>query len=290
MIAALVALVNLAQAAPPLPDMAALGPGTFTMGSAVGEPDETPPRAIDVGAFKLARREVTVAEFRRFVEATGHEPPAGCNRYTEGKLTADPNLSWRNPGFQQSDDHPVACVGWNDAQAYIAWLNRETGDTYRLPTEAEWEFAAKAGGEASNPWRSPADACAMANAMDRTAAAASDLKMIFGDPTKYAGNDEQVFPCTDGYLYTAPAGTFAPNAWGLHDIIGNVWEFVQDCASDSLAERPRDASAVERPGCPRRGIRGAGWNIGPKFARIGNRSDMAPDGRNWGIGFRLAHD
>lgn len=265
--------------------------GTFALGSADGEPDERPPRTITVNAFQIAAREVTVGEFRRFVDATGHTPAPGCNRYIDGKLTAVSDLSWRNPGFPQGDSFPVACVGWNDAQAYIAWLNTTTGKRFRLPTEAEWEYAAKAGNSSSDrPWTDAVNACAAANVMDRTAAAASDSKMIFGDPTKYLSTDEQVFPCSDGYLYAAPVGSFAANAWGVYDIIGNVWEFVQDCGATSYGEWPADAGAVETRDCERRGIRGSGWNIGPKFARIANRSTMAPDGRNWGIGFRLAHD
>ena len=290
LLALIVPLWMAGTAAAQTPVMIALGPGVFKMGSNTGEPDEKPQRDIAIAAFRLATYEVTVVEFWRFVDATGYAPPAGCNRYTLGKLTADPDLGWRNPGYPQTDNHPVACIGWNDAQAYIAWLNGSTGGAYRLPTEAEWEFAAKAGRDVAYPWDALADACTSANAMDRTAAAAIDLGMIFGDPTKYINNAEQVFPCTDGYLYTAPAGSFAPNAFGIHDMIGNVWEFVQDCESDNLSARPGDGRAVEGGACARRGIRGSGWNIGPKFARIGNRRSMAPDGRNCGIGFRLASD
>jgi formylglycine-generating enzyme required for sulfatase activity len=120
--------------------------------------------------------------------------------------------NWRNPRFTQTDNHPVVCVSWNDATAYVKWLSQQTGKQYRLPSEAEWEYAARAGTEISRYWGNDLDdACRYANVADKTA------------KKKFSG--WSIHNCTDGYVYTAPVGSFKSNAFGLYDTVGNVWEW-----------------------------------------------------------------
>ncbi len=137
------------------------------------------------------------------------------------------NASWRAPGFEQADRHPAVCVSWRDAQAYVAWLSAETGERYRLPSEAEWERAARAGTETQRYWGDgEADQCAYENG--RT-----------GGP---GGR------CEDGMTYTAPVGSYAANGFGLFDLLGNVREWVEDCWHDDYAGAPDDGGADDGRG------------------------------------------
>ncbi|MDX2225038.1 MAG: SUMF1/EgtB/PvdO family nonheme iron enzyme, partial [Rhodospirillaceae bacterium] len=267
---------GIARAAPPALTMIDIPAGSFAMGSPSGDPDEVPVRTVNVKAFKLAKLEVTVGEFRRFVAQSGYAPARGCNRYVEGKLTFDPALAWDAPAFPQTDNHPVVCVGWIDAMAYIAWYNAETGARYRLPSEAEFEYAATTGGQ---PTGSDPNVCSTANIMDATALTASAGRFVLGDPNQYKSGELPAIACRDGHPFTAPAGSYTANRYGLHDLLGNAWEYVADCIGPNYEGTPTDGSAVDAPGCTKRGIRGGSWNIGPKFARFQNRSSVSPETR-----------
>src|SRR5690606_12976351 len=132
------------------------------------------------------------------------------------------DISWKDAGFPQTDTHPAVCVSWNDIQAYVAWLTKKTGHTYRLPTEAEWEYAARAGNpNARYGSGKTAELCRALNGGD------ADFTAM------YPAARDSHRDCSDGYVYTAPVGRFEPNAWGLYDIYGNVWEWVQDCMHDN---------------------------------------------------------
>ncbi|MDX2143037.1 MAG: formylglycine-generating enzyme family protein [Rhodospirillaceae bacterium] len=289
-------LLILAFASPTLglaaegPKMISIPAGHFMMGDEAGDPDEKPVHRVAIKSFLLATTEVTVGEYRAFVTATGHATTKGCNRYVDGKLTLDPDLSWDNPGFAQTDRHPVVCITWPDTQAYIAWRNASGGAKFRLPTEAEWEYAARAGASATTLWAQSKDACVQANAMDASTMAAGGGRFALGDPNQYKPGDERVFPCDDGHGFTAPVGAFKPNAWGLYDMLGNAWEFVADCVTKDYTGAPTDGGVVSTPECRQHMMRGASWNTGPAFTRLTNRSTLADDRRNWGIGFRLAQD
>jgi formylglycine-generating enzyme required for sulfatase activity len=135
----------------------------------------------------------------------------------KGKWEIKKGAYWDNPGFNQIDRHPVTCVSWNDAQAFIKWLNKKTGSSYRLPSEAEWEYAARAGTKTARFWGDdPNDACSYANVADQTKS--PDGKFQWSD----------IHECTDGYWFTAPVGSFRSNAFGLYDMLGNVSEWCQD--------------------------------------------------------------
>ncbi len=275
------------------PEMIVIEAGRFTMGSPNNEPgrleQEGPQREIVViHPFALARCEVTVAEFRAFVEATGHETQAeageGCTVLNEAGTDAEQrkDRNWRNPGFPQTDAHPVVCVSWNDAVVYAEWLSRRTGQTYRLPTEAEWEYAARAGSAASRFWGDDPNAgCDFANAADQA------LKR------RYPDYRWTTVTCDDGTIYTALAGRFKRNAFGLSDMLGNVWEWVRDCYADTLRSVPADGTSWEGASgefCARRVVRGGGWSGGPEGVRSAFRDGFAPGSAGGLLGFRLARD
>ena len=275
------------------PEMILIEAGRFTMGSPDSEPgrqkDEGPQRKITlVRPFALARCETTVAEFRLFVEETGYvteaETGKGCFALNDAGTQSEQRKDrhWRDPGFPQTDAHPVVCVSWNDAQAYAEWLGRRTGQHYRLPSEAEWEYAARAGSTTSRFWGDDPNAgCAYANAADRA------LKR------RYPENRWLTAACDDGTVYTASAGSFKRNAFGLSDMLGNVWEWVQDCYGGNLVSVPADGTAWEGAqgkDCARRVLRGGGWSDRPGNVRSADRDRIHPDGANAFLGFRLARD
>jgi len=255
--------------------------GSFTMGSPSGEAgrdgDEGPQRRVSVAAFSLAKTEITRGQFAAFVNDTGYNAGNACRTFEGGKWTENSGLNWRNPGYSQRDDHPVACVNWQDAQAYAQWLSRKTGQNYRLPSEAEWEYAARAGSSAARYWGdSASQACGYANVMDSTGKA------------QVSGVTWEVHNCTDGHAYTAPVASFTANTFGLHDMIGNVWEWVEDCYQDSYTGAPTDGSARTSGSCERRVLRGGSWYSDPGNARSAERLWNTPAVRQGSFGFRLA--
>ena len=197
--------------------------GRFRMGdvNGSGQADERPVREVEISGFWMMRTEVTRGMLARFVEDTGHDTGNRCWVH-DGGWSEKEGINWKTPGFDQSDDHPVTCVNWHDAQAFITWLNHKTGEAFRLPNEAEWEYAARAGSESVYYMGDePSALCTHANAADKRA-----LEHYPG----FAVND-----CDDGYVRTSPVASFAASPWGLYDIYGNVWEWVEDCWRASYA-------------------------------------------------------
>jgi formylglycine-generating enzyme required for sulfatase activity len=249
--------------------------GRFRMGDITGsgQADERPLREVAISGFWMMRTEVTRGMFARFVEDAGHDTGNRCWVHDGGWSEKD-GLDWKAPGFVQSDGHPVTCVNWHDAQAFIAWLNHKSGEAFRLPSEAEWEYAARAGSESVYYMGDdPSELCAHANAADKKA-----LEHYPG----FAVNN-----CDDGYVRTSPVASLAASPWGLYDIYGNVWEWVEDCWRASYAGAPSDGSAVLEGDCTRRGFRGGGYGDIPHYARstLRNRGNAAH--RKDDIGFRL---
>ncbi len=194
-------------------------------------------------------------------------------------LSSTRNRSWQNPAFQQSDRHPVVCVSYEDAQRYVQWLSRKTGKSYRLPTEAEWEYSARAGTTTARFWGDGRDqACNFANVPDLTGAAALNWDKSVKD---------QVFQCRDGYAYTAPVGSFRPNAFGLYDMLGNVWQWIEDCYHNSYGGAPDDASAWVGGECKSHVLRGGSWYLDPWILRSARRGGGAADVRIVTDGFRI---
>jgi formylglycine-generating enzyme required for sulfatase activity len=277
------------QDCPDCPRMVVIPAGNFTMGSPASEAerglDEGPQRQVSIAQpFALGRSEVTVGEFRRFAEESGYKTEAERAQGCSGFIYADPATagnpapaltSWRGPGLAQAESHPVLCVSWNDARAYAQWLAKKTGKRYRLPSEAEWEFAARAGSVTARYWGDdPVQACRFANVADQS----RFQTMGFG----------QKHECTDGHYFTAPAGGYAPNRFGLYDMLGNAWEWTEDCWNAGYAGAPADGSAWLAGDCAQRVCRGGSWSTVPRFARSAARYRNNADHRDNLTGFRLA--
>ena len=271
------------------PELVVVPAGTFTMGSdprdEASQVDERPRHQVEIGSFALGQYEVTLGEYAAFAAATNRASESGCdvmsvNRERGQEWNDSPGRSWRDPGFRQSNGEPVLCVNWADAQAYVEWLSATTGQAYRLPSEAEWEYAARAGTTTRWPWGDDADAqCAHANGLDTSFAEAHPLD---GPGWVLAG-------CDDRVVRTAPVGSYAPNAFGVYDMAGNVWEWVTDCWHENYARAPRDGSAWRNGrDCGRRVLRGGSWGSPPAFLRSANRVRDDAGARSDEVGFRVA--
>jgi formylglycine-generating enzyme required for sulfatase activity len=235
------------------------------------------PRHVVLIAHPIAMSadEITVGEFREFAAAT-HRESSGCFTY-DGRWQFRPDAGWQAPGFEQGEMHPVTCVSWDDAQAYTRWLSQRSGHVYRLPSSSEWEFAARAGSTSLNPWgTAPEEACANANVADQSAS------------QRFPG--WTVFPCTDQYVNTAPVGSFKPNAFGLHDLLGNVFEWVQDCWHDDYTHAPVDGSARQDGDCNERELRGGSWFSVPRYVDAAYRNRFEHGYRSSSIGFRVVRE
>lgn len=228
------------------PEMAVIPAGQFRMGDlrGDGDPDEGPARMVKIARpFAIGRYEVTFDEYARFARATGSPLPD-------------------DSGFGRGR-HPVVNVTWQDAVAYTVWLSRETGHAYRLPSEAEWEYAAR-GGTSGRYW--------------------------WGDePERGRANCGACGTEWDGER-TAPAGALPANPFGLHEVLGNLWEWTLDCYNDSYAGIPSDGSAHIYRGCGQKVIRGGSWVMPPREIRAANRWRTYPAGPSDDIGLRLARD
>ncbi|MDB5749345.1 MAG: serine/threonine protein kinase, partial [Massilia sp.] len=226
---------------------------------------ETPQHWVGIErAFALGRYPVTVGEWRAFVEATGWQ--------------ADGDVDWAAPGFVQLDSHPVVGVSWGDAQLYLAWLSQATGARYRLPSEAEWEYACRAGTKTAFSFGDDID---------------PSLANYDGNFTWNGGAHG------DFRRGTTPVALFAANPWGLHDMHGNVWEWVQDVMHDNYEGAPLDGSAWEECGarCGARGgdrarriLRGGCWLYNPRYLRSALRNAFSAVMSNDIVGFRVARE
>jgi formylglycine-generating enzyme required for sulfatase activity len=245
--------------------------------------DEKPRHSVRITrSFDLATTEVTLGQFRRFVEATGYPTDAerdgkGGRGWNESaaRFEVAPKYTWRDPGFSQTDEHPVTNVSWNDAVAFCEWLSKEEATNYRLPTEAEWEYACRAG--TTTRYSSGADPESLAgvgNVADGTARAK------FPNWTTIAAHDRHVF--------TSPVGSFPANAWGLHDMHGNVGEWCQDGYDDRFYQRSPGDDPAGPSSSSSRVYRGGSWADEPRYARSARRLGVKPDYRYNDLGFRVA--
>jgi len=241
------------------PDLVIVPAGMFSMGSPPDDPDhqdaEGPQHRVTVARrFAIGKFDVTREQYALFAAGTGG-------------AALDPKCDWTDPKsrgepFRQGPREPVVCVSWNDANAYAAWLSARTGHVYRLPSEAEWEYAARAGAATARPW---------GDAINR-------------DDANY-GSDKCCGPAVGGrdrWRFTSPVGSFAGNRFGLYDMLGNVWQWTQDCAADY--------AAAEKPDCSRHMVRGGAWFQAPDQIRSAARAADSADFRIGDIGFRVARD
>lgn len=264
------------------PEMVVVPPGEFQMGANGGEADrpEGPVRKVRIPrAFAVSRFEVTQEQFARFVVDTGRAMPGGCQIWNGTAWIGPPASDWTNPGYGRVPfaEEPVACMTWRDADDYAAWLANRTGKSYRLLSEAEWEYAARGGAVGDYSWNSSAGSpCEHANVYDATGA-------------RHNGFDWPAFDCDDGYAQAAPVGSFAPNAFGLYDMLGNVWEWTADCYVAPYPSTPIDGSAIAVAGdCERRTVRGGSWITRPSRQRLTFRGRDPPDTRYSYFGLRVA--
>lgn len=201
-------------------------------------------------SFAMQSKEVSVGEYEQFVANTGYKTEAekarGCAYYLNGEPVWEATLNWRNPGFDQESDFPAVCLTYNDAKAYADWLSGQTGQLFRLPSEVEWEYAARAGKETEYPW---------GNEIGKNLANCGWCGSEWSNRS------------------AAPTGSFSPNAFGLYDTVGNVWEWTN-----------------KRSGQSDVAVRGGAWNFAPSLARVSTRLILAPDFRANYIGFRLVRE
>ena len=256
------------------PEMVVVPTGSFRMGCLSFDDacydNETPVHDVGIPQpIALSKYEVTRREFSRFVRSTGYSAAVSCWVYQEARWVYGfsgwkelTDRSWRSPPFEQTDSHPVACVNWEDAKAYLAWLSREAGVQYRLPSESEWEYAARSGAITKYSW---------GNQVGHNRANCRGCGSQWDDDR------------------TAPVGSFAPNAFGLHDMHGNIWELVEDCWNGSYAGAPVDGSAWTEGHCYTRVARGGSWRNGPRNLRSTNRLwRRTMSVRYYDVGFRVA--
>jgi len=275
--------------------------GEFMMGSPADEPgrggDEGPVHRVRITKpFYLGVYEITVAQFRAFVDATKYKTDAekdskggwGYTGNDSRPFKQATKFTWRSTGFDQGDQHPAVNVSWNDAIAFNKWLSKKESKAYRLPTEAEWEYACRAGtGTRFFHGNDDAGLAQFGNVSDQATIKkfAEWLSADAVDRLKF-GTPEH----NDGYVFTAPVGRFSPNVFGLYDMHGNVWEWCSDWDSKNYYQD----SSVDDPQGPAEGKsrirRGGSWLHSPDFARSARRRRYLPEGRNSPIGFRVVLD
>ena len=282
--------------------MVTLAAGHYTMGSPADEEgrfdDEGPQHEVVIAApFAVGKYEVTREQFSRFVAESGYSASAECRWWSGDRWKTDDAHNWRDPGFAQTPNDPVVCVTWNDASAYARWLAAKTGKGYRLLSEAEWEYATRAGATTARPWGSAlsrdaanygTDDCCQPS--DRRPSGWRGFLAVMHDwligstPAESAVSEGG----RDKWGHTAPAGSFPPNGFGLHDMIGNVWEWTADCWNEGYATAPADGSAWLSGDCKRRVIRGGSWWSDPRRARSAMRFAFGVDVNRTKVGFRVA--
>ncbi|MDZ4251758.1 MAG: SUMF1/EgtB/PvdO family nonheme iron enzyme [Sulfuritalea sp.] len=263
------------------PELVAAPAGEYTMGSGpkerMREPDEEPAHRVRIAAsIAVGKFEVTRAQYAAFVKESGREHKPGCNSTRGGFFHKNPKATWQDPGFEQKDNEPVVCVSWDDAQAYVQWLSKKAVKPYRLLNEAEWEYVARAGSVGSRHWAEADNAavCRYASVADSSYKSVSP-----GAP---------LFPCSDGFAYTSPVGRFPANAFGVHDMLGNAWEWIEDCWNEGYAGAPELAAPRLSGSCTERVFRGGGWNSPPSTLRAAYRDRATKDERHDNLGFRVA--
>ena len=266
---------------PDCPEMVVVPAGNFTMGSSASEKswaathganaesvsDESPQHKVSLPSFALGKYDVTRDEYAAFARETGHPAGNECYESSMPKSNKRSGASWQNPGFNQTERDPVTCVSWQDARAYIAWLNAKlrrpgstSGDgTYRLPSESEWEYAARAG-TTTRFWWGDDDGSAASYAW-------------------YKGNSGG---------QTHPVGSKPANHFGLYDMAGDVWQWTEDCYAESYANAPMDGSASEAGKDCLRVDRGGSWLYPAWLLRAATRERNAAGYRDVIMGFRLA--
>jgi formylglycine-generating enzyme required for sulfatase activity len=271
------------------PEMVVVPQGRFSMGAPAGEEERenlpnqvrghsVPQHLVTIRhKFAIGKFDVTRDEYSRFVAETNRPDPDSCTTLAASGDFIATKGNWRSPGFPQTGRDPVVCVSWDDAQGYVAWLSAKTGHVYRLPTEAEWEYAARAGTTAARYFSdTPAKFCRHTNV--------GDLDYFEQHP----GDSGVNRACRDGYAFTSPVGSFPPNQFGLYDMLGNVLDSIEDCWNPNYSGAPTDGTAWLTGNCSRRAARGGSWDMDLRAARSAMRRGIPTSYRNTTFGFRVA--
>lgn len=251
------------------PEMVVLPSGSFTMGTPDDEvgrqPDEGPLHQVTFSKpFAVSRFTVTIGQWQAFLRDTDYKMPDADDR--PGR-----KCSAGNPSYPTTARHPAVCMTWHEAQRYIDWLSNKTGKPYRMLSESVREYAARAG--STGPFPFP-----------------------FDEGKEYSiARHANTYGPEDGFSFTAPVGSFPPNAFGMYDMHGNVYEWVADSVHDDYVGAPTDGSAwidskPSDPTCDYRHIRGNDWTEAPIFSRSGNRNDRCSDNAGDWLGFRVMRD
>ena len=274
------------------PAMVVIPTGSFQMGAPANEEDhtdaETPQHTVTISkGFAMARTAVTVGEFREFVRASGYVPDSirlgGASVYDErsGALRDDSDATWQDDyaGRKADDKLPVVNVSWNDAKAYADWLGQRTGKAYRLPSEAEFEYALRGGTRSRYWWGDDVPTRQVENLTGS------------GDRSRSGRRWSHAFRnYRDGYWGPAPVMSFAANPFGLYDINGNVSEWTQDCWHDNYVRAPNDGSAWINPGCRSHVVRGGSWGSSPDQVDSAYRQGADGELRSGRVGFRVVRE
>ena len=273
------------------PELVRIGPGEFQMGLREGEtvppgfPEdqilhELPAHVVQIDyPFAIGRYEVSIGEFAAFATATDFDGK-GCFVQVDKAWEFSPDASFRAPGFDVTDADAAACLSYNDAAAYLQWLSSRTGQTYRFPTEAEWEYVVRSGlGDEPMPSDLGAQACEHLNGSDAT------FGQEFTEDWKPG-----LFECDDGHATTAPVGSYKPNKLGMYDVFGNVSEWTEDCSGTNYEGAPVDGSARHLEPCPTHILRGGTFAGGPGYLRPSRRGGFPIQLRGDGHGLRVVRE
>lgn len=247
---------------------------------------EQPPKWVEVARpFAMSRYPVTREEYARFIGDTHWAMQGPCAALEDGpsnRWTPRAEITWQQTGFHQTGRHPVVCVNFDDVNAYVDWLSRKTGRKYRLPSGAEWEYAARGGARTSRYWGDDRkSACLYANVSDIARANAQNKGVL--DP-------EHFFPCLDRFVETSPVGAFRPNAFGFYDVEGNVWQWTADCLNSTLENAPSDTRLRVTGDCNSHEDRGGSWTNSPKYLRLAVHHGDLNGARTTVLGFRVVRE
>lgn len=238
------------------PIMVTIPAGSFDMGSEDRQSTQ-PIHKVTLPEFSLGKYEVTVKEFARFIEATNYPAPKECRHELDGWFKLASKGNWQTNALNTSEYQPVVCINWQAAKAYVDWLAKETGRPYRLPSESEWEYAARGGSSTKYHFGDDdSNVCEYANTAD-----------LYGESvlqrdtnTSYVNWSTGLNSCSDGSAYASIVGMYKPNQFGLHDMLSNVLEFLQDCYVGNYEGAPADGSARVAENCNERSTRGGSWH------------------------------
>lgn len=274
------------------PTMVVVPTGKFMMGAPDDEPgradSQTPQHEVAISkGYALSQTDITVGQFREFVRASGYKPESvtqgGASVYDErtGVMRDVSNATWQDDyaGHPATDNLPVVNISWNDAHAYVQWLNQRTGKKFRLPSEAEFEYALRAGSTTRYWWGSGTPKTKVENLTGSADRSPSGRRWSHA----FQGYG-------DGYWGPAPVMSFAPNAFGLYDMDGNVSEWMEDCWHDNYVRAPVDGGAWINPGCGTRVIRGGSWGSSPEQANSAYRQGADASIRSGRVGFRIVRE